>query len=127
MIIIPAIDLKHGRCVRLFQGEMDQETVYFENPMDAARHWVEQGATLIHIVDLDGAVEGRPVHTGQVEEICRRVARDLRNQYTLGYSPENKKEDGGFRKIAVKLVNPPKNAAKVEPKTRDGYFAPGPR
>ena len=73
MIIIPAIDLKHGCCVRLFQGEMDQETVYFENPLDAARHWVEQGATLIHIVDLDGAVEGRPVHTRQVEEICRQT------------------------------------------------------
>ena len=73
MIIIPAIDLKHGCCVRLFQGEMDQETVYFENPLEAARHWVNEGATLIHIVDLDGAVEGRPVHTRQVEAICRQT------------------------------------------------------
>jgi phosphoribosylformimino-5-aminoimidazole carboxamide ribotide isomerase len=72
MIIIPAIDLKHGRCVRLFQGEMDQETVYFEDPLDAARHWIHEGATIIHIVDLDGAVEGRPVHTPQVEAICRQ-------------------------------------------------------
>lgn len=72
MIIIPAIDLKHGRCVRLFQGEMDQETVYFEDPLEAARHWIREGATIIHIVDLDGAVEGRPVHTTQVEAICRR-------------------------------------------------------
>lgn len=71
MIIIPAIDLKHGRCVRLFQGEMDQETVYFEDPLEAARHWIDEGATIIHIVDLDGAVEGRPVHTQQVEAICR--------------------------------------------------------
>jgi phosphoribosylformimino-5-aminoimidazole carboxamide ribotide isomerase len=73
MIIIPAIDLKHGRCVRLFQGEMDQETVYFENPLAAARHWNDEGATLIHIVDLDGAVEGRPFHTRQVAEICRQT------------------------------------------------------
>jgi phosphoribosylformimino-5-aminoimidazole carboxamide ribotide isomerase len=73
MIIIPAIDLKHGCCVRLFQGEMDHETVYFENPLEAARHWMNEGATLIHIVDLDGAVEGRPVHTRQVEEICRQT------------------------------------------------------
>ena len=57
MIIIPAIDLKHGRCVRLFQGEMDQETVYFEDPLIAARHWMDEGATIIHIVDLDGAVD----------------------------------------------------------------------
>ena len=45
MLIIPAIDLKDGRCVRLFQGDMDKETVYFENPVEAARHWVDEGAT----------------------------------------------------------------------------------
>jgi phosphoribosylformimino-5-aminoimidazole carboxamide ribotide isomerase len=73
MIIIPAIDLKHGRCVRLFQGEMDQETLYYEDPLDAARHWMDEGATFIHIVDLDGAVEGRPIHTRQVEAICRET------------------------------------------------------
>jgi phosphoribosylformimino-5-aminoimidazole carboxamide ribotide isomerase len=73
MIIIPAIDLKHGRCVRLFQGEMDQETVYFEDPLEAARHWLDEGASIIHVVDLDGAVEGRPVHTRQVEAICRET------------------------------------------------------
>ncbi len=72
MLIIPAIDIKDGRCVRLFQGEMDKETVYFENPLDAARHWVSEGATFLHIVDLNGAVEGRPVHTREVEAICRQ-------------------------------------------------------
>jgi phosphoribosylformimino-5-aminoimidazole carboxamide ribotide isomerase len=71
MQIIPAIDLKDGRCVRLFQGDMDRETIYFENPVDAARHWVREGATFLHIVDLNGAVEGRPVHTGEVEAICK--------------------------------------------------------
>jgi len=71
MQIIPAIDLKDGRCVRLFQGEMGRETVYFEDPMDAARHWVREGATFLHIVDLNGAVEGRPVHTKEVEGICK--------------------------------------------------------
>jgi phosphoribosylformimino-5-aminoimidazole carboxamide ribotide isomerase len=71
MLIIPAIDLKDGRCVRLFQGEMDRETVYFERPVDAARHWLAQGASFIHVVDLNGAVEGRPVHTKEVEAICR--------------------------------------------------------
>ena len=71
MLIIPAIDIKDGRCVRLFQGEMDRETVYFDKPLDAARHWVQQGATFIHIVDLNGAVEGRPVHTREVAMICK--------------------------------------------------------
>jgi phosphoribosylformimino-5-aminoimidazole carboxamide ribotide isomerase len=70
MLIIPAIDLKDGRCVRLFQGDLEQETVYFENPLDAARHWVGEGATFLHIVDLNGAVEGRPVHTSEVKAIC---------------------------------------------------------
>jgi phosphoribosylformimino-5-aminoimidazole carboxamide ribotide isomerase len=72
MLIIPAIDLKDGRSVRLFQGEMDKETVYFENPLDAAQHWVAEGATFLHIVDLNGAVEGRPVHTQEVEAICKQ-------------------------------------------------------
>jgi phosphoribosylformimino-5-aminoimidazole carboxamide ribotide isomerase len=71
MLIIPAIDLKDGRSVRLFQGEMDKETVYFEDPLAAARHWVAHGATFLHIVDLNGAVEGRPVHTGEIGRICR--------------------------------------------------------
>jgi phosphoribosylformimino-5-aminoimidazole carboxamide ribotide isomerase len=70
-MIIPAIDIKDGRCVRLFQGEMDKETIYFDNPMDAAQHWVTEGALLIHIVDLNGAVEGRPVHTGEIASICK--------------------------------------------------------
>src|SRR5258706_7404013 len=71
MQIIPAIDLKDGRCVRLFQGEMDRETVYFENPVAAAHHWLAEGASFLHIVDLNGAVEGRPVHTKEVAAICQ--------------------------------------------------------
>jgi phosphoribosylformimino-5-aminoimidazole carboxamide ribotide isomerase len=70
VLIIPAIDVKDGRCVRLYQGEMDKETVYFENPVEAAKHWVEQGAELIHIVDLNGAVAGHPVHEKEISAIC---------------------------------------------------------
>ena len=73
MQIIPAIDIKDGRCVRLFQGEMDKETIYFDRPIDAARHWAAQGATLVHVVDLNGAVEGRPVHTREVEALCKET------------------------------------------------------
>jgi phosphoribosylformimino-5-aminoimidazole carboxamide ribotide isomerase len=73
MLVIPAIDIKDGRCVRLFQGDMDKETIYFDRPIDAARHWVSEGATFIHVVDLNGAVEGRPVHTRDVESICKET------------------------------------------------------
>jgi phosphoribosylformimino-5-aminoimidazole carboxamide ribotide isomerase len=71
MLIIPAIDLKDGRSVRLFQGEMDKETIYFENPVEAAKHWINEGAAFVHVVDLNGAVAGRPIHTREVSEICR--------------------------------------------------------
>jgi len=74
MIIIPAIDIKDGQCVRLYQGEMDKETVYFPNPVAAAKHWVEQGAERLHVVDLNGAVEGRPVHKLEIAAICKAVA-----------------------------------------------------
>ncbi|MFB3121549.1 MAG: 1-(5-phosphoribosyl)-5-[(5-phosphoribosylamino)methylideneamino]imidazole-4-carboxamide isomerase [Candidatus Binatia bacterium] len=70
MVIIPAIDIKDGQCVRLYQGDMDRETVYYESPVDAARQWVEQGAELLHVVDLNGAVEGHPVHKQEVAAIC---------------------------------------------------------
>jgi phosphoribosylformimino-5-aminoimidazole carboxamide ribotide isomerase len=73
VLIIPAIDIKDGRCVRLFQGDMDKETIYFDRPLDAAQHWRREGATFIHIVDLNGAVEGRPVHLGEVEAICKET------------------------------------------------------
>jgi phosphoribosylformimino-5-aminoimidazole carboxamide ribotide isomerase len=70
MLIIPAIDIKDGQCVRLYQGEMDRETVYFSSPLDAAKHWVDHGAEWLHVVDLNGAVEGRPVHEQEVAAIC---------------------------------------------------------
>jgi phosphoribosylformimino-5-aminoimidazole carboxamide ribonucleotide (ProFAR) isomerase len=55
MTIYPAIDLRGGRCVRLFQGKADQETVYFENPVEPAKLWQTAGASHLHVVDLDGA------------------------------------------------------------------------
>lgn len=62
MIVIPAIDLQAGRCVRLRQGRADEATVYGGDPVAMARHWQEQGARALHVVDLDGAFAGRPVH-----------------------------------------------------------------
>lgn len=73
MLIIPAIDLKGGKCVRLYQGKENEETVYSEDPLAVAKMWVEKGAQRLHVVDLDGAFRGKPVHLEIVEEIAREV------------------------------------------------------
>ena len=70
MILIPAIDLKEGHCVRLRQGNMDESTVFSDDPVSMAAKWVEQGCTRLHLVDLDGAFEGEPVNADVIEEIC---------------------------------------------------------
>ena len=69
MILIPAIDLKHGHCVRLRQGNMDDSTVFSEDPVSMAGKWVSQGCKRLHLVDLDGAFEGEPVNADVIEEI----------------------------------------------------------
>jgi phosphoribosylformimino-5-aminoimidazole carboxamide ribotide isomerase len=74
MIVIPAIDLKNGRCVRLIQGDMDRETVYSDNPPEMGLHWQQLGAELLHVVDLDGAVEGVPRNLELVGRIVRELA-----------------------------------------------------
>ena len=73
MIVIPAIDLKDGRCVRLKQGVMSDETIYSEKPEEMALKWYEKGAERLHIVDLDGAVGGRPVNAKAIEKIVHAV------------------------------------------------------
>jgi phosphoribosylformimino-5-aminoimidazole carboxamide ribotide isomerase len=69
VLILPAIDIRGGRCVRLRQGDYSQETVFGSDPAAMARHWVEQGATYLHIVDLDGAKEGHPVNGPSIRRI----------------------------------------------------------
>jgi phosphoribosylformimino-5-aminoimidazole carboxamide ribotide isomerase len=73
MIVIPAIDLKEGKCVRLEQGLMERDTVFSDDPGAQARAWQDQGAELLHIVDLDGAFAGEPKNRGAVEAIVRAV------------------------------------------------------
>lgn len=73
MEIIPAIDLKDGLCVRLYQGDFAQSTVYSEDPVAVARRWEELGASRIHVVDLDGARNGRPTNTDAVVAIVQAV------------------------------------------------------
>jgi phosphoribosylformimino-5-aminoimidazole carboxamide ribotide isomerase len=74
MIVIPAIDLKEGKCVRLEQGLMDKDTVFNDNPAVQARAWQDQGAEMLHIVDLDGAFAGEPKNRAAIEAIVGAIA-----------------------------------------------------
>ena len=73
MIILPAIDIRNGKCVRLKQGDYNQETVYADSPIEMAMHWQEQGAEFLHLVDLDGAKEGKPTNFAIVSNIAARL------------------------------------------------------
>ena len=73
MIIIPAIDIKDGKCVRLAQGDFDRVTIYADNPVRTAPAWVQKGAELIHVVDLDGSVAGLPQNAQIILEIAKEV------------------------------------------------------
>jgi phosphoribosylformimino-5-aminoimidazole carboxamide ribotide isomerase len=87
MIVIPAVDIKDGRCVRLKQGRMSEETVYSDDPVQMAGTWYSKGAERIHLVDLDGAVEGKRVNG----EVIRKIARSVPVPVELG---------GGIRNLA---------------------------
>jgi len=73
MLIIPAIDIKNGRAVRLEQGDMDKETVFSDDPAAVAAHWLEQGARRLHLVDLNGAVAGKPRNESVIKDIVSAV------------------------------------------------------
>jgi phosphoribosylformimino-5-aminoimidazole carboxamide ribonucleotide (ProFAR) isomerase len=72
MLIIPAIDLKDGKCVRLKQGRMEDDTVFSDDPVGMATHWVEQGARRLHLVDLNGAFAGTPRFTAKSSPPLRK-------------------------------------------------------
>ena len=96
MIVIPAIDLSEGRCVRLAQGDMQRKTVYSDDPAEMARLWAAGGARIIHVVDLDGAVSGERANAGALKAICEatevpvevgggiRTIEDVRQVLSLG-------------------------------------------
>ena len=77
MLIIPAIDLKDGRCVRLKQGDMSTATVFSDDPVAMAKHWAAQGARRLHIVDLNGAVAGRPKNEKVIREMIAAVGEQV--------------------------------------------------
>ncbi|MPS25280.1 1-(5-phosphoribosyl)-5-[(5-phosphoribosylamino)methylideneamino]imidazole-4-carboxamide isomerase [Pigmentiphaga sp.] len=77
MLLIPAIDLKDGRCVRLRQGDLDDATVFSEEPAAMATHWLEQGARRLHLVDLNGAVAGKPKNEASIKAILDAVGDEI--------------------------------------------------
>ena len=100
MEIIPAIDIRGGRCVRLVQGDYDRETVFADDPAEAARRWRDAGAKRLHVVDLDGAREGRAVNAASVERIVAAV--DVPVQ--LGGGLRDLETIGGYLKAGVERV-----------------------
>ncbi|PKN52100.1 MAG: 1-(5-phosphoribosyl)-5-[(5-phosphoribosylamino)methylideneamino]imidazole-4-carboxamide isomerase [Deltaproteobacteria bacterium HGW-Deltaproteobacteria-13] len=95
MVIIPAIDIKDGKCVRLAQGDFDRVTTYADNPVDMALTWKQKGAELIHIVDLDGSVAGLPRNANIILNIAReidvpiQVGGGIRDMETIKFYLEN--------------------------------------
>ena len=73
MILFPAIDMKDGQCVRLYQGDYSQMTVYASDPVEVAQRWQQAGASWLHVVDLDGAKEGHPVNGELIARICQET------------------------------------------------------
>jgi phosphoribosylformimino-5-aminoimidazole carboxamide ribotide isomerase len=95
LVIIPAIDIKDGKCVRLAQGDFDRVTTYADNPVDMALTWAQKGAELIHIVDLDGSVAGLPRNANIILEIAKKidvpiqVGGGIRDMETIEYYLSN--------------------------------------
>lgn len=104
MLLIPAIDLKDGKCVRLRQGDMKDVTVFSEDPAAMARHWVAQGARRLHIVDLNGARTGRPVNEAVIKKIVKAVGEEVPVQLGGGIRDMDTIEryiDDGVRYVVV--------------------------
>lgn len=110
MLIIPAIDIRGGRCVRLFQGDYGKETVYGEDPVAMAERWVAEGAKFLHLVDLDGARDGIPHNEGTILAIAKKTQVPV--QVGGGIRDLSTAEDylsGGIRRIILGtavLANP---------------------
>ena len=77
MLLIPAIDLKDGRCVRLRQGDMEDATIFSDDPAAMARQWLDQGARRLHLVDLNGAIAGKPRNESAVKSIIKAVGEHI--------------------------------------------------
>ncbi|HEY7535926.1 MAG TPA: 1-(5-phosphoribosyl)-5-[(5-phosphoribosylamino)methylideneamino]imidazole-4-carboxamide isomerase [Thermodesulfobacteriota bacterium] len=100
MLIIPAIDLKGGKCVRLLKGEEGTETIFSEDPLETASKWEKSGATLIHVVDLDGAFSGEPRNF----EIIRGIVNTVSSAIQVGGGIRNLKTVEKYISAGVKRI-----------------------
>lgn len=117
MLLIPAIDLKDGKCVRLRQGRMDDDTIFSDDPLAVAGRWVEAGARRLHIVDLNGALAGKPVNFEVIRQIAGRYP-ELPIQVGGGIRDEDTIQsylDAGVRYVIIgtKAVNAPHFIADI--------------
>ncbi len=117
MLLIPAIDLKDGKCVRLRQGRMEDDTVFSDDPLSVAERWVKAGARRLHIVDLDGAIAGKPVNAGIIHRIAK-AHPDLPIQVGGGIRDEDTIQsylDAGVQYVIIgtRAVNTPHFVADV--------------
>ncbi|MBF5003652.1 1-(5-phosphoribosyl)-5-[(5-phosphoribosylamino)methylideneamino]imidazole-4-carboxamide isomerase [Diaphorobacter caeni] len=104
MLLIPAIDLKDGHCVRLKQGDMDQSTIFGEDPAAIARRWADAGARRLHLVDLNGAFAGQPKNMGAIKAILKEVGKEIPVQLGGGIRDLDTIEtfiDAGMRYIII--------------------------
>ena len=104
MLLIPAIDLKDGHCVRLKQGDMDQSTTFGEDPAVMARRWVDQGARRLHLVDLNGAFAGQPKNEVAIRKILKEVGSEIEVQLGGGIRDLDTIErylDAGLRYVII--------------------------
>ena len=104
MLLIPAIDLKDGHCVRLKQGDMDQSTTFGEDPAAMARKWVDAGARRLHLVDLNGAFAGKPKNYAAIKAILKEVGSEIPVQLGGGIRDLDTIEkyiDGGLRYVII--------------------------
>lgn len=104
MLLIPAIDLKDGRCVRLKQGDMSDVTIFSEDPAQMARHWVDLGAERLHLVDLNGAFAGKPKNESAIRAIIKEVGGEIDIQLGGGIRDLDTVErylDDGLRYVII--------------------------
>ena len=112
--------LQESKIIVYSVGLLSSESVFTYTPDGGKK-------ALKKLAEATGGASFFPKNVNQVEEICKRIARDLRNQYTIGYKPSNDKLDGSWRKIQVKVTPPPKTASNIKVRAKQGYYAPTPR
>ena len=97
MLIVPAIDIRDGKCVRLYKGDYAQETVFGDDPSQMARRWIREGATALHLVDLDGAKSGKSDNFRAVEAILAAVSEESSVPVQVDLGGGIRDEDGVSR------------------------------